>query len=1090
MNGEHSRESGGDNVRDKSIENPFPRVVDAIADGVFVTAESGEILYANETIRTVFDDASITTGDHVSEALSEIGVDLSLAEIRDRSEVVTRANSESSTGEDEPATFVFSHEYLDQDGDQFDVISVERRENDTRANRDSDESFFRQAFEAVNDAMLAFDPVDDEIVDCNERACELLGYTREELLALGPSDIHPHELERFRSFVETVLTDGKGWTDELSCYTCQQERIPAEVSASRVTIEGRPCVLTSIRGISAQRRYESRLEALNEATRGLMIAESKKEIAEVTLDIVNSVLDWPVSAFWEYDPESDRLFPVELSHSVVKLLETEQTTHELVIESDTVEMQAFRDGKPAYYSEYGSVTDTAHPALSLQSRFLLPLGDHGLLGVGSTGNDEISESMRDLLRIVAKNAETALDRLASERKIRRRSAAIEATEDGVAILNDDAKFVYVNPAYAAQFGFESPDELYGRDWRDLLDDDDVDRVEQTILPALEAGNSWTGELSGVRRDGSTVHMGVTLDRLEADGFVNICTDISEQKAHERRLKALNDVDQALMQAESLSEISEIGIETVRECLPYRIAAVQRFDPDANALEFDAITDKAESLMASRPAYDLESTYAGTAYRRGEPVVNIPPETDSADVQPGYASLHVPLRNYGTLSILTTDRSGFDEEVVEFVQLLGTGLGSGFERVEREQTLRERRDELTRLDKINAVVREIIHSLVEAATREEIQSTVCEQLTTSDLCEYAWFGEVDAETGQVAPEAGAGVETDVIHATAGVDLADSGAGIVKDAVRSGEIQTIRQYHASDETIEADSEPPFETHESVQTVAAIPVSYGSRVYGVLIVNTKQPTAFDEETRAGFDVLGEVAGFAISAVQNRQLLLSNRVTQLEFETSDPRNLVVAISEALDCKCRFEVAEPTDDGGIRCLLRVHGVDADPSIETIAGIDGIEHVDIVDEIDGEWVLEVVRAEPVGQELARRGANIRKAIGESGRAEFVLEVPQSADIREVVDEFTSLYPDSELVAKRERKRTGGTVDGLRERLQNILTERQQTILQRSYEVGYFDWPRERTAEEVADELGISSPTLHQHLRTAERKILAELLETD
>jgi len=49
-------------------------------------------------------------------------------------------------------------------------------------------------------------------------------------------------------------------------------------------------------------------------------------------------------------------------------------------------------------------------------------------------------------------------------------------------------------------------------------------------------------------------------------------------------------------------------------------------------------------------------------------------------------------------------------------------------------------------------------------------------------------------------------------------------------------------------------------------------------------------------------------------------------------------------------------------------------------------------------------------------------------------------------------------------------------------------LQTAYFSGYFDWPRERTGEEVAASLGITQSTFNNHLRTAERKLLDRLLD--
>ncbi|WP_158057679.1 helix-turn-helix domain-containing protein [Halorussus halophilus] len=53
-----------------------------------------------------------------------------------------------------------------------------------------------------------------------------------------------------------------------------------------------------------------------------------------------------------------------------------------------------------------------------------------------------------------------------------------------------------------------------------------------------------------------------------------------------------------------------------------------------------------------------------------------------------------------------------------------------------------------------------------------------------------------------------------------------------------------------------------------------------------------------------------------------------------------------------------------------------------------------------------------------------------------------------------------------------------------LTDAQRRALRSSYFAGYYEWPRDSTAEEVADSLGISSPTLHQHLRKAHRELLS------
>jgi DNA-binding CsgD family transcriptional regulator len=59
-----------------------------------------------------------------------------------------------------------------------------------------------------------------------------------------------------------------------------------------------------------------------------------------------------------------------------------------------------------------------------------------------------------------------------------------------------------------------------------------------------------------------------------------------------------------------------------------------------------------------------------------------------------------------------------------------------------------------------------------------------------------------------------------------------------------------------------------------------------------------------------------------------------------------------------------------------------------------------------------------------------------------------------------------------------------------LTARQREVLERAYELGYFEYPRDANAAEVAESLGIGSSTFVEHLNTAQSKLLSDLLRSD
>lgn len=133
------------------------------------------------------------------------------------------------------------------------IAQMERRPPAPRADR------YLDIFEHSNDAIFIIDPGSDRILEANPRAGAMLGYTHEELLATPISAVHPNEMPRMLAFTETVLREGHGWTDDLTCRTKAGEFLPAEISASVVEMAGRTCVVAMVRDIAERKRMEAAL---------------------------------------------------------------------------------------------------------------------------------------------------------------------------------------------------------------------------------------------------------------------------------------------------------------------------------------------------------------------------------------------------------------------------------------------------------------------------------------------------------------------------------------------------------------------------------------------------------------------------------------------------------------------------------------------------------------------------------------------------------------------------------------------------------------------------------------------------------------
>lgn len=128
---------------------------------------------------------------------------------------------------------------------------------------------FETVFEHANDAIFIVDIENDSIVDCNPAAEELVEFSREELLSMPASNLHPHNLEEFMNFAGTVIEEGEGWTDDITCYCKSGDILPAEMSASVVEIDGRPHLVNHIRE-TTDREERDWFEALIEHSNDLL----------------------------------------------------------------------------------------------------------------------------------------------------------------------------------------------------------------------------------------------------------------------------------------------------------------------------------------------------------------------------------------------------------------------------------------------------------------------------------------------------------------------------------------------------------------------------------------------------------------------------------------------------------------------------------------------------------------------------------------------------------------------------------------------------------------------------------------------------
>src|SRR6056297_2883874 len=116
---------------------------------------------------------------------------------------------------------------------------------------------FQRLFDSTNDAIFVVAPGDNEITEVNPAACDLVGYSRDELLSVSPTEmIHVDDRERFRSFLQVVQEAGQGSTDDLTCQTQQGKKRQLEMSAATLEDSNQSPVILSARDVTERKAYE------------------------------------------------------------------------------------------------------------------------------------------------------------------------------------------------------------------------------------------------------------------------------------------------------------------------------------------------------------------------------------------------------------------------------------------------------------------------------------------------------------------------------------------------------------------------------------------------------------------------------------------------------------------------------------------------------------------------------------------------------------------------------------------------------------------------------------------------------------------
>jgi len=436
---------------------------------------------------------------------------------------------------------------------------------------------FRALFDSVGDAIFVIEP-DGRYLNINDGACERLGYTRDELLQMGPRDINPAEnIELVETRIEEVLQKGR-IRFETEHMAKDGTLIPTEISARLINYEDRNAILAVARDISERKRAEAILK--NRLEWEGLIALVSKSFISLPPDKIDEAITLALGKIGA-KAGVDRCYVFMFDEGA----ESVSNTHEWCVEGISPQIhnlqhiplhslrwwiRELQDKDKIHIPDVDDLPPEAQTekemlkAQDIKSVAVVPIvwGGRikGFLGFDSV-RDHTTWHAEDfqILNTVSGLLMNALDRKASDAALResetRYRRLVESLDHGICELDTENRIKYANPRLAEILGY-TQQEMLGREIFSFMDDRGIEIWERNFGREHDGKHD---EFEFIHKNGNKVfaRMYVSLvydSEGQYTGALAGVTDITERKTLESQL----------LQAQKLESIGQLAAGIAHE----------------------------------------------------------------------------------------------------------------------------------------------------------------------------------------------------------------------------------------------------------------------------------------------------------------------------------------------------------------------------------------------------------------------------------------------------------------------------------------------------------------------------------------------
>ena len=385
---------------------------------------------------------------------------------------------------------------------------------------DTMEPNYHAIFAAVNDAIFVHDMETGEFLDVNEKGCELLGYSREELLSLDVGSIssgEPPYTQKDAMQWAKKAAEGKPQLIEWMAKDKSGQLIWVEVNLKRAPINGKDRLLAVVRDITERKRVEKRLRKSEAYMKSILKA------APIGIGLVHErVISWASDQMCEMLGYSER---------------------ELVGQSARIGYESDEEFERVGKDKYSEIQERG--VGTVETRFKRKDGNviDVLLCSSPIDPEDISKGVIFTAMDITERKQAEEELRESEERFRHLSeAAFEAI-----VIHDQGVILQANDQYYKMFGYE-PEELEGIDAIPLTA---TGKSAAFMKEQIALGNLGPYEVVGLRKDGATFPMEIRIKLMEYGGStvrIAAISDLTEQRQAEEALRESEEKYRSLVES--------------------------------------------------------------------------------------------------------------------------------------------------------------------------------------------------------------------------------------------------------------------------------------------------------------------------------------------------------------------------------------------------------------------------------------------------------------------------------------------------------------------------------------------------------------